>query len=63
MGKLREKIKRLTDVGEWGEKDQRGAYASPLNIAGERVDLDSTPPLSPVDGGKRNAPLAKPGTL
>jgi hypothetical protein len=33
------------DVGDWGEKDIRGAYSGPLNIAGERVDVDQLPPF------------------
>ena len=45
----RETIERLSDVGEWGEKDVRGAYSSPLRIAGELVDVEKLPPLGDVD--------------
>lgn len=31
------------DVGEWGDKDTRGAYSTPLKIAGELVDVDKLP--------------------
>lgn len=43
------KAARGDDIGDWGEKDQRGAYSGPLRIAGEQVDLDSLPPLSDND--------------
>jgi hypothetical protein len=45
----RELIERNSDISEWGEKDVRGAYDGPLNIAGEQVDLDDTPGLSDND--------------
>lgn len=52
MGKGDELIERNSDVGEWGEKDVRGAYDGPLEIAGEKVDLDQTPALSENDRPK-----------
>lgn len=31
------------DVGEWGEKDISGAYATPFMVGGEAVDIGSLP--------------------
>lgn len=52
MTKQREVITRSTDVGEFGEKDQRGTYDGPLNIAGELVDVDGLPAVSENDKPK-----------
>lgn len=47
------------DVGEWGEKDIGGAYATPLTIAGEAVDVDKLPAFGSGDA-KGNAPVPAP---
>lgn len=57
-----EQIKRAgqNDVGDWGEKDQRGAYAkgTKFMVNGKPFDLDSAPPLCAADNaGKRKVPL------
>lgn len=54
----RQKREPVNDVGEWGEKDQRGAYDGPLNIGGEKVDVDKLPALCDLD----HKPLLPAGT-
>lgn len=52
------------DVGEWGDKDTRGAWPATMTIAGEQVDTtqlpafgeDGPPPTSAAAGARR-APL------
>lgn len=45
----RELIERLSDVGEWGEKPDRGNadYQRPFVVADEVVDLDALPRFGP----------------
>lgn len=46
------------DVGQWGDKDTRGAYAKPLTIAGEKVDVDKLPKFG--DEGPAEKPAKAP---
>jgi hypothetical protein len=57
----RELIERNSDISEFGEKDQHGAYSEPLNIAGEKVDIEQLPALHSVDEpkGKSKAPVRR----
>lgn len=49
MGELQEQA-MPSDCSVWGEKDGRGAYNRPLNVAGELVDVEKDlPPFSEVD--------------
>lgn len=51
------------DVGDWGEKKLKGAYAKPLIVGGERVDIDKLPAFgSDEANATAKAPLAPPGT-
>lgn len=58
-------IKRVggNDVADWGEKDQRGAYApgTTFTVNGQTVDPNKLAPISDVDAepvkGKRRAPV------
>lgn len=54
----RELIERLSDIGEWGEKPDRGNrdYQKPFMVAGEAVDLDKLPALSSVDKPPSESP-------
>jgi hypothetical protein len=46
-----DEIKRAgaSDAADFGEKDVRGAYSGPLNIAGELVDVEKLPPFGEID--------------
>lgn len=46
----REVITKLTDVGEWGDKEcHSGMYSEPFMVAGEAVDIDSLPEFGDSD--------------